>query len=160
MSKPLVTYLHDHLAGSKFAIQLLEMIKDEHADEPLGRFSAELLAEIGEDRAVLQDIADRVGKGSVDLKEMVGWLAEKASELRMRRSSSGWFGTFEALEILELGIQGRIALLRVLKLLSDTDPRLSGVDYDALAERARNEQERVEVFRLEAARAAFVNASG
>jgi hypothetical protein len=67
MGKPLVTYLHDHLAGSKFAVQLLETINDEHADEPLGRFSAELLTEVEEDRGVLEGIADRVGKGLVDL---------------------------------------------------------------------------------------------
>jgi hypothetical protein len=124
MGKPLVTYLHDHLAGSKFAVQLLETINDEHADEPLGRFSAELLTEVEEDRGVLEGIADRVGKGLVDLKEMAGWLAEKTSEFRLRRSSTKSLGTLEA---LGLGIEGKHALWRALKVVSEIDPRLSGV---------------------------------
>jgi hypothetical protein len=155
MTKPLVTYLHDHLVGSKFAVQLLETIKDEHAEEPLGRFSAGLLTEVEEDRSALQGIADRVGKGPVDLKEVAGWLAEKASEFRLRRSSAGYLGTLEAMEALSLGIQGKLALWRVLKVVSDLDPRLGGVDYDALAQRAQDQHARVEVFRLEMARAAF-----
>jgi hypothetical protein len=85
---------------------------------------------------------------------MAGWLAEKTSEFRLRRSSTKSLGTLEA---LGLGIEGKHALWRALKVVSEMDPRLSGVDYDALAERAQDQHARVEVFRLETARAAFAD---
>jgi hypothetical protein len=37
MSDPLATYLHDHLAGSNFAIELLDSLRDQYSGEPLGR---------------------------------------------------------------------------------------------------------------------------
>ena len=60
---PLAIYLHDHLAGSKVAIDLLGAVRDQHAREPLGQFAAELLVEIEEDRAVLRQLGERVGAG-------------------------------------------------------------------------------------------------
>ena len=47
MDNPLATYLHDHLAGADAAIDLLQNLRDQHSDEPLGQFAAELLAEAG-----------------------------------------------------------------------------------------------------------------
>jgi hypothetical protein len=53
MSDPLATYLHDHLAGAVHAIALVEAIRDQHSEQPLGRFAANLLIEIKEDSDVL-----------------------------------------------------------------------------------------------------------
>jgi len=61
MNDPLAIYLHDHLAGSKVAIDLLGAVRDQHAREPLGQFAAELLVEIEEDRAILRELVERVG---------------------------------------------------------------------------------------------------
>ena len=47
MSDPLATYLHDHLAGAVHAIDLLESMRKQHMDEPLGRFAARLLPSLG-----------------------------------------------------------------------------------------------------------------
>jgi hypothetical protein len=59
MSDPLATYLHDHLAGSNFAIELLDSLRDQYSGEPLGRFAAALLIEIKEDQRTLRTMADR-----------------------------------------------------------------------------------------------------
>jgi hypothetical protein len=110
MNNPLATYLHDHLAGSAFAIDLLETLRDHYAGEALGEQAATLVIEVQRDRETLQRIADQVGKGSANLKEAVAWVAEKASRFKLTHEDRMGLGTFQALETLALGIQGKIAL--------------------------------------------------
>lgn len=152
MSDPLATYLHDHLAGSVHAISLLEFLRDEHDGERLGRFAASLLSEIQADRETLQELADRVGAGSSEVKELTAWISEKFSRLKLRRGAQDGFGTFEALEFLELGIHGKWALWRALRTVAETDARLRGLDYEHLAARAEAQENLVEERRLETAR--------
>ncbi|MCU1241570.1 MAG: hypothetical protein JWO71_2296 [Candidatus Acidoferrum typicum] len=152
MSDPLATYLHDHLAGSVHAISLLEFIRDEHDGERLGRFASSLLREIQADRETLQDLADRVGVGSSEVKELTAWITEKFSRLKLRRGAQNGVGTFEALEFLELGIHGKWALWRALGTVAETDTRLRGLDYEHLAARAEAQRSIVEERRLETAR--------
>jgi hypothetical protein len=155
MSDPLVTYVHDHLAGAVAAIDLLETLRDQHAGEPLGQFAAEVLVEVEADREVLQGLAERVGAEPSPLKEAVGWLGEKVSRLKIGRRSAGEFGTFEALEALALGIMGKLGLWRALAAVAATDARLHGMDFDQLAARAQAQHARVEARRLEIARTAL-----
>lgn len=156
MSDPLRTYLRDHLTGSHFAINLLESLADQYSSEPLGTFAKELCLEVKQDQDVLQKIIDRVGTASFDVAEATGWLAEKVSQLKLRRDDAKpGIGTFEALETLALGIQGKLALWRVLLTLRDVDPRISGFDFVELTERANNQFNRVEQVRVELARTTF-----
>ena len=152
MSDSLAIYLHDHLAGANFAVELLEFLRDEQAGEQLGDDAAALLAEVEADRTVLQGIIARVGNGVPFLKEASAWVVEKLSELKLSR---GDFGTFEALEALSLGILGKLALWRALAAIAETDARVPGVDFDHLADRAERQHARAEELRMEAARAAF-----
>src|ERR1044072_26690 len=107
MSDALATYLEDHLAGAAFAVTLLETLRDDHANEPLGRFAAELLGGLEADRA-----------GRRPLAGLPGPLAP-----------------FEATETLALGIQGKLALWRALTIVMPTQPRLRGIDLDRLIAR-------------------------
>jgi hypothetical protein len=88
MNDLLATYLHDRRAGAVVAINLLEALRDQHGGEPLGQFAAELLVEVEADRAVLQGLAEQVGKGSSRLKEATALLGEKVSRLKLRRWST------------------------------------------------------------------------
>lgn len=155
MSHPLAAYLHDHLAGSNFAIELLKNLEDQHSGEPLGQFAAAELAILVEDRQILQGIVDRIGTETSALKEATAWVAEKASRFKLRHPSSPDFGTFEALEALALGIHGRVALWRVLSIIAPTDTRVRGEDFDALAARAQAQHDRVEQRRLQVAPSAL-----
>lgn len=159
MSDPLATYLHDHLAGSVHAISLLEFIRDQHKGEPLGDFADGLLREIQQDRETLRELADRVGVGSSEVKELTAWVAEKFSRIKLRRGAKDGFGTFEALEFLELGIHGKWALWRALSAIADEDKRLRGMDFEHLAARAEAQRSAVEERRLELARCALTQAA-
>ena len=148
MSSALETYLEDHLAGAAGAIQLLEALRDRHAAEPVGRFAAEILAEVEADRETLRGLAARLGGGSHPVKEAAAWLAEKAARLKLGREIAGELGAFEALEALALGIQGKRALWCALAVASTFDARLRSVDLDGLIARAESQHARVEEFRL------------
>ena len=156
MSEPLAVYLHDHLAGSAFAIDLVESLRDHYAGDPLGEFASDLLIQIKQDRDVLQAIADGIGKTSPDVKEAAAWLAEKVARFKLSHEDARGLGTFEALEALALGILGKVALWRALQVAAECDDRLSGVDFEGLIARAQKQHAQVEEQRLVTARIALV----
>lgn len=120
MSDTLAIYLHDHLAGAKFAIGLLEHLRDSDAEQPVRKFAQDLLISIEEDRAILQRIADQVNSDVNVLKEATAWLTEKVSRVKLRLGSDAEFGLFESLETLSLGILGKLALWRTPSLHAAT----------------------------------------
>jgi hypothetical protein len=155
MSEPLAVYLHDHLAGSAFVVDLLQSLRDHYAGDPLGDFAAGLLIEIKQDREALQQIADRIGKASPNVQEAAGWLAEKVARFKLSHDDAKGLGTFEALETVAIGILGKLALWRALMVISDADDRLAGVDLDKLAAPSEEQHARAEKERLLTARSAL-----
>jgi len=156
MSDALATYLHDHLAGSHFAIKLLSSLSDQYQDEELGAFARSLSVDVAQDQDTLQKLIDNVGKANLDLMEAVGWLMEKASRLKLQRDESGeGIGTFEALETLTLGIQGKAALWSVLAVIREVDTQVPAYEFDKLIARAQDQFQRVEIQRLSLARTTF-----
>jgi len=155
MNDSIKTYLHDHLAGSHFAIHLLESVHDQHRDEELGAFIRILLAEIREDQAVLQGIIDEVGTPVLDVARVAGWVAEKVSQFKLNRTAHGDIGTFEAMETLTLGIKGKVALWKTLTAVSEFDLRVPKRNYLELIERGEDQFRRAETRRLALAESAF-----
>jgi hypothetical protein len=155
MSDPLAVYLHDHLAGSAFAIDLLESLRDHYSNDPLGELASKLLVEVDEDRNALQGIANRIGKESSGLREAGAWLAEKATRIKLSHDEAKGLGTFQALETLGLGILGKLALWRTLMVVAETDDRLRDVDFEQLVVRAQAQYAKTEEGRLLLARQTF-----
>jgi hypothetical protein len=145
---PLATYLEDHLAGAASAIELLEMLRDQHHGEALSILAEELLTEVEADRQVLEALARQVGAGASVLKDATGWLGAKISQFKLGRTTAGALGTFQALETLALGVLGKLALWHALMEIASSDARLSGVNFHALAARAQAQHARVEKQRL------------
>ena len=152
---PLAIYLQDHLAGAALAIELLETLRDQHEGESVGALAAQLVAEVEADRGVLDALARRVAEGSSLLKDATGWLGAKISQLKLGRQAAGTLGTFQAFETLALGILGKVALWEALMEVAPSDARLSGLDFQALAQRAQAQHARVERQRLALARTAL-----
>lgn len=148
MSDPLATYLNDHMAGASLAIDLLKAMKERHSDESLSQFATSILVEVEEDEETLRSFAKNIDSGSNVVKEAAAWLTEKASRLKLGASSSGDFGTFEALEFLSLGIQGKLSLWTALQLVAESDARLTVLDLEKLIVRAKAQHARVEERRL------------
>src|SRR3954462_12690160 len=107
---PLPIYLHDHQGAAQSAVELFKAWIDQQGDEPLGAFANEMLTEIEADREVLGRLIVTVGEGGHTVKEAAGWFAEKAARFKLRHEANGQLGVFEGLEMLALGVLGKLAL--------------------------------------------------
>src|SRR5262249_13072267 len=100
MDDPLVVYLHDHLAGSRFAVELLEKLESKFSGTPTGEIAGELLEEVQIDRKTLEQLIAKVGKSKPDLYDALGWIAERVSRIKLAHGESSGFGAFEAFETI------------------------------------------------------------
>jgi len=151
----LATYLNDHLSGSVTAIEILDRLAEEASD--LNPFVARLKKDIEADQQQLVDLMAKLKVPQSRLRKAGGWLAEQVAEAKLEvdDQSGGLLRRLERLEAVVLGIEGKFVLWQALEAASFEDARLQGLDYGLLADRARDQRERVETFRIEAARSAL-----
>jgi hypothetical protein len=148
MSDPLVTYLEDHKAGARAAIGLLKKMKAGSNDQSFSQFAGSILSGVEEDEETLKNLAQKIGTGSNMMKEATAWVGEKASRIKLGAGTSGDLETFEALEFLALGIQGKLHLWYALQVVAMGDPRLRSLDFKTLIARAEEQHSKVEERRL------------
>lgn len=160
MDDPLSVYLHDHLAGSKFAIELLEKLSTSYPDHEAGVVAGAVLKQVQQDQITLQQIIDRVGRSHLDLKDASAWIAEKVSRAKLKHDDPEGLGAFEAFEALGLGILGKMALWHALSVVAQTDTRMTGFDYELLSSRAKEQFASIEAFRLGMAATTFSRRPG
>jgi hypothetical protein len=137
--------------GAKFAIQLLERMRDTQGNDSISKFAAKVLKEVEADRAVLQELCNDIGGSDSTMKEAAAWLAEWTAQLKLRVGSDAELGDFEALEVLTLGILGKSKLWTALSELAPFDARLNRLDFQQLIQRAQLQHDEVEAYRLAAA---------
>ncbi|MDQ3985549.1 MAG: hypothetical protein M3280_03520 [Actinomycetota bacterium] len=156
-NKLLSIYLADHLAGSVAGIELVRRARSSNSANEIGSFLDELERDLQDDKRSLEEIIERFGTRRDRLKMAAGWLAEKVGRLKLNGSLVGYSDLSRVVELegLRLGISGKLGLWMVLKDGFGDDSRLSGIDFDRLIERARDQLERVDKHRLAAARVAF-----
>jgi hypothetical protein len=148
MTEALITYLNDHLGGAQVAVQLLEAMRDQHDDQDFRQFASVLLPEIEADDLTLRHIAEKVGPGPSAVKQVGGWILEKAARLKLGHTGSTDFELFESLELLVLGIHGKLCLWKALQAASTSDARLHEYDFETLIRRAQDQYGQVESRRL------------
>jgi hypothetical protein len=153
----LMTYLNGHLAGSTVALELLGHLERAVPDSPTSRLARELAADVGEDRQQLERLIDELCLGRGPLRATTAWLGEKLTEMKLRLDdrSAGPLRILEALELVGIGIHGKLSLWTALRTAAESVAALRALDYDRLVERAREQRRRVEAARLEAAREAL-----
>jgi hypothetical protein len=149
-------YLNDHLAGATGGLELARRAAAARHDR-----SAELerlAGEIFEDRAALIEMMAALGIRVRRYKIGAAWLAEKAGRLKLNGRLLGrspLSGLLE-LELLSLGVVGKAAVWKALRVLADHDDRLDAERLDRLAARAGRQVETLEGHRRRAAAAAFI----
>jgi hypothetical protein len=155
MNDALITYVQDHLAGARFAIELIEDLHGQKDDAELARFAGDLLSQVQADRQTLEGLLEASSAEDPSaLKEAATALAQKASRLKL--SMSDPFGRFEAVEILPLGVLGKRALWRTLEAVSQSQ-RLRTLDWKSLIGLAEQQHAALEELRLRLAAGAFPN---
>lgn len=160
MIEPLRTYLNDHLGGAQVALQLLQAMRDQHDDPDFRQFAGALFPEVQEDERTLRHLAESEGDTPSTAKIAGGWLLEKAARLKLGHTGSVNFELFESLELLALGIQGKLCLWKTLQMVSGPGTNLAGCDFQVLIRRAQQQYETVERARLNLAKKVFSPAPG
>jgi hypothetical protein len=149
MSDDLSCYIQDHLAGATFAIELLSGLREQQEELEVADHAEILLQEIEKDCDVLRSLAAQLGTSTASFKDAVTWMAQKASRIKLNLNTS--FGIFEAVEMLSLGVLGKMALWSALRSIQNKPEPILRLDFDELLERARTQYAILEKTRLELA---------
>jgi len=149
-TRVLAVYLNDHLAGSTVAVELARRGAGEYQGTELGSFLARLATEIAEDRDALRRVKDAVGARPDMAKVALAWIGEKAGRLKLNGRLLGRspLSPVVELELLEIGITGKLLLWRLLR--EQRLPGAGAVDLDDLIARAERQREEVEEHRIAA----------
>ena len=152
-SKHLLTYMNDHVAGSRSAMELLDYLIDAHPDTDSRAFFTTLRADVVADRQTLDAAIAKLGGTPSPLREASGWFADRLTRLKLTIDDPGGSGLkyLEALELLALGILGKRSLWRALEAIQPAVPALADLDLGRLQARAEDQYARVEARRLNSA---------
>ena len=146
----LTTYLRDHLAGSIVALEALDHLIIAFQDRPEGTQIVKLKTEVEADQAVVKALLSKLVQDESALKKAGAWMAEKL--LMTKVKAEGELGTLEVLEMLVLGIEGKLRLWRSLSCLD------TGLNLPELEAGATRQIQFVENLRLQVAQRALADA--
>lgn len=157
MNPELARYLNDHLAGSSGALLLIDQLV-ETMDDPVARDDMSLLKEeVMKDRELLEDLLTKGGSDASGLLKAAGDITARMGLVKLwwEGMKPGELGMFEALEVLALGVQGKRLLWKAMDAISQRIPGWKDVDFRRLEDDALRQRDRVERWRIEAAKAAL-----
>jgi hypothetical protein len=144
-------YLNEHLAGSVAGVEMAERIRENNEGTPFGGVLNQMVLEIKEDRATLENLMDRLGIERSAGKQSGGLGLDRISKLRTSRalSRNAELSRMLDIEALQLGIEGKFAMWRALQEIADLDKRLGDTDFASLEERAHQQRDTLESYRLQ-----------
>jgi hypothetical protein len=150
-------YLNDHLTGATLGVELAKRALASNEGSELGDFLRALSTEIAEDRQALLSLMRDLGVTPSRVKVAAGWTAEKVGRLKLNGQLTGYspLSRLVELEGLAVGIEGKLSMWQALREIRDGDERLQRAPLDDLSARARSQRERLEPYRLAAARDAL-----
>ena len=146
-------YLNDHLAGATAGAELARRAAGSAQDREDHAVLRGFAAEVAQDRVALLNIMATLGIPVRTYKVYAGWIGEKAGRLKFngRLFTRSPLSRLEELELLRLGVEGKAAGWRTLRVLADTDQRLEPARLDELIARARRQADLLEDLRVRAA---------
>jgi hypothetical protein len=150
---PLGIYLNDHLAGATAGLELARRAAGTHQVPVTGPELQRLAGEVAEDRATLLRMMGTLGVPVRSYKVWAAWAGEKAGRLKPNGhlTTRSPLSNLEELELLRLGVEGKAAGWRTLRVLAERDARLDPGELDELIARARRQAEFLEEARVRAA---------
>jgi hypothetical protein len=143
-------YLNDHLAGATAGVELARRTAAAQHAKPAGAALASIAAEIAEDRDALVEIMRALDVPVRQYKVYAGWAAEKVGRLKFngQLTSRSPLSDFIELEGLRLGVEGKLALWRILVGVTAAEPRLDRARLDDLVARAERQISTLEDLRM------------
>ncbi|MFI8230846.1 transaldolase [Streptomyces sp. NPDC085900] len=154
----LAIYLNDHYTGATGGLELFQRAAAAKKGNEEEAVLTDLAHQVKEDRDALAQLMADLGVSVDRTKVALGWVAEKAGRLKTNGhlfSRSPLSDVLEA-EAMLLGVQGKAACWRTLRVRADTDRRLDAAKLDTLLERAERQSTALEELRVTAATRALV----
>ena len=153
--KNLGIYLNDHFAGSTGGSELARRAAGNSTDPERTAMWESVSKEVDEDREILEGMIERIGVSRNPVKAALAWIGEKAGRLKPNGQVSGpsELGQFVELEMMLLGVTGKLALWNALRTADD--PRLRSYDFPELIARAESQRDRLGEHRLNLAGVIF-----
>lgn len=154
----LSTYLNDHSAGAAAAINLMQHLETQYAGTETAAFIAHLRTDVEADERQLQQLIERLSVHGGEMRKFGAWLTERFAQFKLviDDPSGGQLRLLELLEVLTIGIEGKLLLWQSLRTIASAVPELQDADYEKLSQRARDQRSRLEPYRLAAAQNALV----
>jgi hypothetical protein len=145
-------YLNDHLAGATSGAELAKRLADTD-DEWSGGALRRFADEVEEDRETLLTLMAALDIPVRQYKVWAAWAVEKAARLKLNGHllTRSPLSRLVELEAMLLGVQGKAAGWRTLRIRSAVDDRLDSGQLDGLLLRATKQSETLEHLRVRAA---------
>lgn len=153
---PLSVYLNDHLAGATGGLELARRLARTQEGER-ARELHRLADEIAEDRSNLVEVMRKLHVPTQMYKVAGGWLSEKVARAKLggRVWARSPLSTVLELETMMLGVEGKAAAWRALRVMAERDNRVDAGQMDYLLSRAERQTAALEKMRAQAADEAF-----
>ena len=154
----LAVYLNDHLAAAVAAHEMVKRAASSNEGTDYGEVLGELEHEIAEDRAALVGLMERFDVAQDHLKVTGAFIAEKLGRLKPNAHLLSYspLSRVVELEVLCLGIEGKLSLWRALLDMEHADERLDPEELQTLVDRAQAQRRRLEPHRLRAVEEALL----
>jgi hypothetical protein len=144
-------YLNDHLAGATVGLELVRrMAASAEPGSETATVVKRLVSEITADRSALITMMAAVGVKIRGYKVFAAWVGEKAGRLKLNGHllSRSPLSDLEETEMLRLGVEGKAAGWRTLRVVAERDRRLDTGQLDELLARATRQSDALESLRV------------
>ena len=144
-------YLNDHLAGATVGLELVRrMAASAGAGSETAAVVKPLVGEITADRSALVAMMAALGVKIRGYKVLAAWAGEKAGRLKLNGHllSRSPLSALEETEMLRLGVEGKAAGWRTLRVVARRDDRLDLGRLDELLAGATRQSDALESLRV------------
>jgi hypothetical protein len=150
-------YLNDQLAFGIGWRELARRAQRNNGGTPLGDALEGVAQGIAEEIEMFERMMQRLGVPRSPLKGPLAIAGERIARLKPngRLTSYSPLSRFLELDVLTIGLEGKVQLWTTLRDLAGLGERLPDVDFDELIERARAQRDALQPFREAAGREAF-----
>jgi hypothetical protein len=155
--KLLGVYLNDHLAGATGGVELSRRLASAEREWSGGQELARLAAEIAADRAALRAVMASLNVAPTWSKAWLAWVGERVGRLKPNRRvlSRSPLSRVIELEMMRLGVEGKLSSWRTLLAVAENEPRLKTDQLNDLVDRASRQNATLEELRIRAVTEAF-----
>lgn len=145
-------YLNDHLAGATAGTDLAKRLATAERAWSGGAELERLAGEIARDRQSLIDLMRELDVPVRRYKVWAAWAMEKAGRLKLNGRLVGRspLSRVLELELMQLGVEGKVSGWRTLRTRAETDRRLDTGRLDTLLTRGREQADQLERLRVRA----------